>query len=237
MKILVIGGMHGNEPLGPQLVEKLRSRPLKNIDGLIANELAYSAKARFVEQDMNRSFPGVKNSSEYEHWRPHELTKIAKNYDLVIDFHNTHCPDNDCAFVGETADDRLFDVARYFDLTRVVVADYDCMNKYAANCISVEISLDSKENDTKLWLDRIVALSNLDLDSLPKKPNLDLYKFVYRMTLEDRDRLKLEEYTFQAFKPIDASVATELGVKNPAYPIFINDAYTPYNYGGLLNKI
>jgi len=32
-------------------------------------------------------------------------------------------------------------------------------------------------------------------------------------------------------------LAEKMGVKTPAYPIFINDKFTPYNYGGLLNKI
>lgn len=35
IKILVIGGMHGNEPLGSQIVEKLRNSPITGILSLI----------------------------------------------------------------------------------------------------------------------------------------------------------------------------------------------------------
>ncbi len=35
--------------------------------------------------------------------------------------------------------------------------------------------------------------------------------------------------------PIGDDIAKELGVDSPAYPIFINDKYTSYNYGGLLS--
>ena len=40
MKILVIGGMHGNEPLGVKLVERLQKAELKNIDSIYANSPA-----------------------------------------------------------------------------------------------------------------------------------------------------------------------------------------------------
>lgn len=233
MKILVIGGMHGNEPLGPQVVERFLSMPVKNVTGVIANEVAYRAKSRFVEQDMNRSFPGVKDSHAYEHRRPVDLLKLAKKYDIVLDFHNTHCPDNDCGFIGETATPLTQQVASYFELNKIVVADYDCMNKYAPNCLSIEISLASQINDASLWYDKIATLASLN--SLPKPKKQSLYKFVYRMTLDDKQNHQLSQQNLRAFKPIDPQLARDLGVKSPAYPIFINDAYTPYNYGGLLN--
>lgn len=236
--ILVIGGMHGNEPLGPQIVEKLRKNPRAGIDGMIANEIAYNARSRFIEQDMNRSFPGVKNSSEYEHRCPYELVKIAKKYDLVLDFHNTHCPDNDCSFVGEAAEGMLYGVSKFLGLDRVVVADYDCMNKYAPNCISVEISLDSPENNASLWLDKIEELQQcLTYDTLPEPKDMTRFRFAYRMTIEDKERLALDTQNLAAFVPLEPDLTRKLGVKDPAYPIFINDAYTPYNFGGILNKL
>lgn len=235
MRILVIGGMHGNEPLGPQVVDKLLAKPVKDVAGVIANEVAYRAKCRFVEQDMNRSFPGVKKSHAYEHRRPSELLKIAKKYDLVLDFHNTHCPDNDSGFIGETGNSQLLDVAAFFGLKHIVIADYDCINKYAPNCISIEISLSSKDNDASLWYDRIVKLASNG--ELPKAKELKQYRFVYRMTLDDKENYQLAKQNLKAFQKIDPALARRLGVKSPAYPIFVNDSYTPYNYGGLLNDI
>ncbi len=44
------------------------------------------------------------------------------------------------------------------------------------------------------------------------------YRFAYRMPLDDADSLNLS-----AFKAIDSSLACQVGVKSPAYPIFIND--------------
>lgn len=117
----------------------------------------------------------------------------------------------------------------------MIVADYDCINKVANNCLSVEVSLDSSLNDAKLWYERISLLSRLE--KFTTKPSIQKYRFVYRMTTEDNVRLKLDKQNLKAFQPLDRSLAGAMGVSSPAYPIFIGDSFTPYNYGGLLNKL
>ena len=234
MKVLIIGGMHGNEPLGIELVRQLQNDPIENVDAIIANDEALAANARFTDQDLNRSFPGNKASEAYELKRANELTELCKQYDVVLDFHNTYCPENDCGFVGETATRSLYDAASYLGLKRVIVADYDCINKYAPNCLSVEISMDSQENDIAIWREKVRSLSLLD--STPNANDIATYRFVYRMTLEDRDRLNLADQNLRAFQAIDPQLAEAMEVDSPAYPIFIADKFTSYNYGGLLQR-
>lgn len=234
MKLLVIGGMHGNEPLGIEIVRRLRKQPVGNVDAILANQSAVAKNCRFVDADLNRSFPGDCGSKEYEPHRANELLKMCGNYDVVLDFHNTHCPGNDCGFVGGAAAQSLYDVSAWLGLKRIIVADYDCINKYAPNCLSVEISLDSPEMQVERWLKRIGELASLDAP--PRAEEIEKFRFVYRMTLEDRDRLQLPAKNLRAFEPICEELATAMGVAGPAYPIFVADVYTPYNYGGLLNR-
>ena len=235
MKILVIGGMHGNELLGIQVVRLLQKNPINNVDGIFANEQAIAQNVRFVDQDLNRTFPGSNRGLNYEQQRAAWVIKKAKDYDIVLDFHNTYCPDNDCGFIGEASDTILMDIAGLFGLKRIIIADYDCLNKYAANCMSIEISVDSNCNDPGLWYDRISMLSRLQ--SCRSEAPIELFRFVYRMSLEDRDRYDLTNQDLKAFMKINPDLAKKLGIKSPAYPIFIGDAFTPYNYGGILNKI
>lgn len=235
MKVLVIGGMHGNEPLGVEVVKRLQQQPIKNVDAVLANGPAIAQNCRFVGADLNRSFPGKSAGREYEQRRANELLKLCSEYDVVLDFHNTHCPGNDCGFVGEAASQRLYDVSAWLGLKRIIVADYDCINKYAPNCLSVEISLDSPEMGVESWFKRISKLATLK--TFPKATDIEKFRFVYRMTIEDRDNLRLPDKNLKAFKPIDKLLATAMGVSSPAYPIFVADAYTPYNYGGLLNRL
>jgi hypothetical protein len=235
MKVLVIGGMHGNETLGLEVVKLFKDNPVKDVDVLLANEQAIDGNCRFVEQDLNRLFPGDSNSSKYEPRRASEILKQTKKYDVVLDFHNTYCPNNDCGFIGDTANDNLTDVAWLLGFDKVIVADYDCINKAANNCLSVEVSLDSPLNNAELWYERIVMLSRLD--SFMATSNVQKYRFVYRMTIEDKERLKLDELKLFAFQPLSRELADEMGVTTPSYPIFIGDSFTSYNYGGLLNKL
>lgn len=233
MKVLVIGGMHGNEPLGIELVERLMKEPIKGVTATIANPQAKKINKRFTESDLNRSFPG--DNDTYEGQRAKELLKLCQQFDIVLDFHNTHCSNNDCVFIGEKAKPLLINAAGFMSLSRVIVANYDCINKYATNCVSIEISLDSPRNNTNEWMRIIEELA--EAESLASYNTIEKYHFVYRMTLEDKVRLSLDTTSMQAFKPIDKRLAVAMNIPSPAYPIFINDAYTPYNYGGLLNKL
>ncbi len=235
MRILIIGGMHGNEPLGLEVVKLFSKKPVGGVDAVFANQQAIYINRRFVSDDLNRSFPGDISSRDYEPKRAAQLLGLTKNYDLVLDFHNTHCSNNSCGFLGETALKQLYDVSAWLGLNKVIVANYDCVNKYAPNCLSIEVSLDSEQNDAKYWYDQIVRLTTAV--EIPAAVSLSIYAFIYRITLEDKKKFNLSTYRLEAFKPIPEELAVSLGVVHPAYPIFIADKYTPYNYGGLLNKI
>lgn len=94
MKILIIGATHGNETLGVELYQELlqsRSPLLEHTEFHLANPRAYAHKARYMEQDLNRSY---KNHTEsYESLRAQEVaTRIQRcKYDLVLDIHTTRC--------------------------------------------------------------------------------------------------------------------------------------------------
>lgn len=233
MKILVIGGMHGNEPLGIETVRRLKRMRPANVSAVFANEHAIKQGVRFTEEDLNRSFPG--GGKSYESRRAAEIVALCESYDLVIDFHNTHCSDNDCSFVGQGANQLLYDVSAWLGLMRVILADYDCLNKYVASCISVEVSLTSKLMDVDWWVDKIITLAKLK--KVPTAKGLERYRFAYRISIEDRDRLQLDQKQLKAFEPMDEKLALGLGVSVPAYPIFVADQYTPYNFGGIVNRI
>lgn len=234
MKILAVGAMHGNEPLGANVINLLKRRPVKNINTLVANPRALKRNSRFIKQDLNRSFPGDASAHDYEKRRAAEILMKCRKYDIVFDFHNTYCPNNDCTFVGPQASNNLFNAANFIGLPKVIVADYDCINKYASNCISIEVSMDSQLMDEKYWYSILKEIA--EKKNLPKGKT-NLYKFVHRITNEEEEKYSLSKKNLKAFQPIDNKLAYKLGVKSPAYPIFIEDKFTPYNFGGLLNKV
>ncbi|MEK7530328.1 MAG: succinylglutamate desuccinylase/aspartoacylase family protein [Patescibacteria group bacterium] len=227
-KILVIGGLHGNEPLGVALVRSLIASPLPNIDAVFGSEEAIKKNVRFVESDLNRVFPG-RMDGNLEERRAAELMERVKDYDIVLDFHNTNAPNNDCGFVGGDQYETLLATATTLGLTRVIVADYDCINKYVPTCISVETSLSSKNNSVEYWRTKI---SGLVQDDKKQTEPPTLYRFARRVTSEEQNK---NQFRWSVFEPISSPDQQALGLApDTYYPIFVDDAYTPQNYAGLI---
>jgi len=101
--IALVGGTHGNETSGIQLIRNWQQSGLPsrfdalNVSLTIANEAALEANVRFVEEDLNRQFTFERLASN----NPAKEAILAKslneklgpkgnsNTDFVIDIHNT----------------------------------------------------------------------------------------------------------------------------------------------------
>ncbi len=90
MNILLTIGTHGDERIGISVAKEVQKLTLLHgtIDVLIANQLAFKRTTRFIDQDLNRSFPGKKNGN-HEQRLAAKLLPVIKSYDIVIDIHST----------------------------------------------------------------------------------------------------------------------------------------------------
>lgn len=221
MRILILGGTHGNELLGVKLVRLLKKRPIEGVDAVIANPRAVKAGTRFTESDLNRSF-GEAFVGSYETRRAFRLKKMAAGYDVVLDFHNTQTPNNNCGFVGVDCDARLYDIAKAVGFSMCVEATYDCVNKYCLNTISIEISIGGPLDDPEIWYQKIAALSEEKLPT-PER-SLRLYRFSRRVSWEEKASLDLKNW--RPFRRISENEARKLGVKKQTVPIFVGSHLT-----------
>ena len=90
MKIILNIMTHGDERIGLKVAKEIKKLHI-NEDILtvqIANPRALAEHKRFIDQDLNRSFPGKKNGN-YEQRRAYSLLSVVKKADLVIDIHST----------------------------------------------------------------------------------------------------------------------------------------------------
>jgi hypothetical protein len=156
----------------------------------------------------------------------------VKGYDVVLDFHNTNAPNNDCGFVGGDAYETLLTSAAILGLDKVIVADYDCINKYVPTCISVETSLSSTNNSVEYWRKKITELA-LGEKIAPTRPAL--YRFARRVTIDERKKYNFQWNVFEAISETDKKTLDL--APDTYYPIFVDDAYTPYNYAGLVVRL
>lgn len=120
-KILLIVCTHGNERIGLETVRRLLAKDLgRYFDVLVANPLALSQNKRFVDKDLNRSYPGNKQSPIYEERRAYQNLRIAKKYDYIIDLHEASEDKDDFIIVPRENISNKFPL-RLINLKRVLL--------------------------------------------------------------------------------------------------------------------
>ncbi len=229
-RILVIGGMHGNERLGVDLVKLLKKQPIKGVDAVIGNPRAVHANRRFVETDLNRSF-NQSNLGSYESERAQRLARLCDDYDLVLDFHNTLTPNNNSAFVGVACKPLLFQVCKQFGLADCIEATYDCINKHCPNALSVEISIGDPLDNAEYWYEEIKSMRQGTIKA--NTPTVQIYRFARRVTWDEKTRFRSQ--TWKPFKPLSKEDVKQANLKGEIVPIFIGSTLTEY-YATLLRK-
>lgn len=95
-KVLLVIATHGDEKIGPEVITKLKRPKLHTLfDVLVANPRALAANKRFLEADLNRSYPGDSRSIIYEKRLAACNLEIARKYDYVIDIHEASAGKDD----------------------------------------------------------------------------------------------------------------------------------------------
>ena len=95
-RVAIVGGIHGDEPAGEQIVRRLASELDEAGSGtggirlIIANEPALAAKTRYTDADLNRVFPGDADSDEYERALAPQLADKLDGMDAVLALHTSH---------------------------------------------------------------------------------------------------------------------------------------------------
>jgi succinylglutamate desuccinylase len=90
MKIILNILTHGDEKIGLRVLDEIKKLNIdkRNLIFQIANKKAVKLGKRFIDQDLNRSFPGKKDGN-YEEKLAYKLSPIIKSADIVIDIHST----------------------------------------------------------------------------------------------------------------------------------------------------
>jgi len=90
-EVAVVGAIHGDEPCGARAVERLAEadpdveRPVKLV---VANEEALERGTRYVDEDLNRVFPGDANADSHERRLAHALKRELRDC-TTLSFHST----------------------------------------------------------------------------------------------------------------------------------------------------
>jgi hypothetical protein len=168
MKILFIVGVHGEEYKPVQAVKEL------NIPFLIANEKALAKGVRFIDENLNRCFPG--NSETHEGGLAQKICEKMQAYDCVIDIHTTISPTDPFVIVtNETC------LSKYVALPKVVVmgariADGKALIDFHPNAVSLEFAHTVSVEEIKGVI--LETLANIHDKVVVKQEVFEVYDFI-----------------------------------------------------------
>jgi predicted deacylase len=93
-RVAIVGGIHGDEPAGKEVVERLvhtlEVEDTGTVQLVVANERALAVGERYTETDLNRAFPGDPDSDAYEDVLATRVRSILDGADAVLALHTSH---------------------------------------------------------------------------------------------------------------------------------------------------
>jgi len=149
--LLVIGGIHGDEPGGyfaPAFLEKyykikkgsLWIAPSVNIHSMIAN-------TRGIYKDMNRKFSTIStNDPDYKNVQKIKKLILEKQVDLVLNLHDGH------GFYRQTYENSIFNPRAWGQATIIDQEQIHSLEKFG-NLDEIASTITSRLNDKKLFKD------------------------------------------------------------------------------------
>lgn len=237
--ILLIGGTHGDERTGVDLVKYFEQNPSQHIETLIANINAVKQNIRFVETDMNRSV-GKQTPISYEEILVKELELVIKKSKLIIEFHNTTASSNTCAIVTTEPNQLHYFLAHHFGLNKILImpAQGSLSSLNSKKFFSLEISNDDiKFSNTQ---NLITKLKSLIKSTTLSNKKINIYKFtgitVVKPTLK---RLKISLTGIENFQEFTKKTRALLQLPSTGKfcPIFIGEKAYGSEFGFYIAEI
>lgn len=109
-RVLMLGGIHGNEPCGVVALNHIRAAIESGIILLArgtlvlapcCNPKAAEQNTRFHDENLNRCINNIPMPVTYEQKLAQQITKLIDNCDILIDFHSTTAPTSPFCFLDQ----------------------------------------------------------------------------------------------------------------------------------------
>jgi succinylglutamate desuccinylase len=219
-EILIAVATHGNERIGVEVVKNLVEQKLDRFfDFLIANPKALKKNTRFIDSDLNRSYPGNDKSDKYEEKLAAKNIKIAKRYKYVIDLHEARLGTKNFIIIPRNKFDKSFPLD-FINLDTILL--WPDPKGTLGSCLknTIELEFGMKGKNRVLVINKAVRIvkeficSLLELDDFKKikARKKKMFKVYGKVNLQDAKKYNLK---YQDFKKIRMS-------KEKFYPLLVN---------------
>jgi succinylglutamate desuccinylase len=237
--IAVIGGIHGDEPCGVRAIERLLDAD-PDVDRavalVVANERALAAGTRYIDEDLNRVFPGDPDG------KSHESRLAARIHEAIGDcttlsMHSTQSSREAFALV-KRLDEFSRRICPYLSVSAVVdVGEYDKGRLFEAAQRTIEVecgyqgSEQATENATRLTREFLGAVGVLPEESRPQRA-LPVYRLSKPVPKDGASTYEVYASNFEqveAGEPFAAVDNEEVVADEGFYPVLMS----PYGYENL----
>ena len=222
MKILIIGGTHGDERTGVDVVSRLRRKPVAGVDVLIANPRATKAGLRFIETDLNRSF-GRENPQSYEEKRAVTIASVLRRYDFVLEFHNTTSRTTCGIVTNEFPTSQQLAVLEHFNVRYLVIMSpgRSLIGRVPSRAVSLEISIRNRKLCVEFLIEKIKTMA---CEKFVPAVSVKVYRDRgIKVTVAQLTALGLDLNHFKDFRPIRKERAGLLDLKHPCIPFLVDE--------------
>jgi succinylglutamate desuccinylase len=232
-EVAIVGGIHGDEPCGPAAVESLLEadldveRPVKLV---VANEKALSRGLRYVDEDLNRAFPGAPDADTHEGRLAHELLTEVRDCE-ILSLHSTRSYAAPFALVEDVSGysrsvcsylsvEALVETAQY---SRGRLIDYP-------GVVEVECGLQrtatAAENARRLVREYLVATGALAREGEPPRHHpLPVFRLDRQIPKPKADRYEVFVENFERVAEGERYAAADdedLHADRPFYPVLLS---------------
>jgi succinylglutamate desuccinylase len=230
-EVAVVGSVHGDEPCGAHAVERLLAdppdveRPVKLV---VANEEALDRGVRYVDEDLNRAFPGAPDADTHEGRLAHALLRELEGC-TTFSIHSTQSYDRPFAVV-DGVDALAESVCPYLSVEAVVDAGPFTEGRLVeyAEVVEVEAGLQGSPaaaaNAVDLAHEFLAAVGALPRPT-ERRRDLPVYRLARRIPKPPADSYAVLVANFervdegQAYATVDGE---ELRADGPFYPVLMS---------------
>ncbi|WP_137285211.1 M14 family metallopeptidase [Halorussus salinisoli] len=238
-EIAVVAAVHGDEPCGVRAIERVLAespaveRPVKFV---VANEVALQQGVRYVEEDLNRAFPGDPDADTYERRLAADLAREVRDC-TTLSLHSTQSYAEPFALV-DTVDAVARSVCPYLPVSVLVETEAESDGRLIEypHVVEVECGLQGSEeavdNAVELIHSFLEATGAL-LDDEPvagyDRDEVAVYRLGRPVPKNGADEYEVFAENFErvaAGEAFAAAEGNELVAEEPFYPVLMS----PYGY-------
>jgi succinylglutamate desuccinylase len=224
----IVGCLHGNEKLGAQVIRTLSSREKKlPIRTVIANEEAMKRDVRYIDTDLNRSFPGGQGGGIEERLAP-KILKALEGCRYIIDIHSTTSGMADC--VVTTTDSfrkrKVRELIEAVPIGKVVIMNKSIGKRRSlidhVRCgVSIEFSQDRAAESVAAIVERSIRNFGEDRRRHSRK---EYFKVLRPLKIKDSSKLMMKDFRrVEKGSAFAVAAGKKIRADYDFYPIFINE--------------